>query len=184
MKQSPVITIIYSAVLWVAAICLCAASGALHPACYAYSGTIAPVLFALIYVNAASKMKSFGVAAALNGFLLVLFNIVGEADLFMSIGLVVIIALSEILRKIYGYDTKKGTLLSFLPLAFTMYSYTAHWWIDTEGSLKAAVEEMPAGYSDTMAQVIANTPMLIVGVVLVIPVAILSVKLAEKILKK
>jgi hypothetical protein len=42
---------------------------------------------------------------------------------------------------------------------------------------------MPAGYADTMAPVIDNTPMLVVMLILVIPVAMLAIRLAEKVLK-
>ena len=56
--------------------------------------------------------------------------------------------------------------------------------IEKAGSLAEAVEEMPAGYADKMESVINNTPVLIVMLVLTVPVAILGMRLAEKILKK
>jgi len=163
---------------------LFAASGCIHPACYAYAGTVAPFAFALIYLYAASKLQNFGVATILNGFLLVVFLLVGEADLIMAVLLVALAALSEILRKIYGYDTKKGTRISFLPMAFTFYAYVSHWWTDTAGSLQAALDEMPEGYAAKMEPVIDNIPVLVLMVILVIPAAILAMRLAEKILKK
>ena len=43
---------------------------------------------------------------------------------------------------------------------------------------------MPAGYADKMARVIDNVPVLIIVLVVTIPVAILSIRLAEKIMKK
>ena len=83
-----------------------------------------------------------------------------------------------------GYDTRKGVRLSFVPFAFSFYAYSAHWWTDTEGSLAAAVEEMPAGYADKMLPVIRNVPMLILMLALTIPTAILSMRLAESVMKK
>ncbi|MBR6458377.1 MAG: hypothetical protein IKS71_07245 [Bacteroidales bacterium] len=59
-----------------------------------------------------------------------------------------------------------------------------HWWTNTEGSLAAAVEEMPAGYDQLMISVINNIPVLIVVMLLTIPVAILSMRLAERVLNK
>jgi len=184
MKKSIILPLIISAILWFAAICLFSASGLIHPACYAYAGTIIPIALAFIYLFAASKMPCFGVPTILNGFLLVVLALAGEADLIMAIALVVMTALSEILRKIYGYDTRKGTRISFLPLAFTFYAYASHWWTNTEASLQAAMEEMPEGYAAKMAPVIDNIPMLVLMVILVIPVAILGMRLAEKVLKK
>lgn len=83
-----------------------------------------------------------------------------------------------------SFDTLKGVRRSFLPLAFSFYTYSAHWWTDTDGALAAAVEEMPAGYADRMEPVIANIPVLILMLVLTVPVAILGVRIAEKLLKK
>ena len=89
-----------------------------------------------------------------------------------------------ILRKVFGYDTIKGVRWSFIPLAFSFFAYTGHWWFDKEGSLAAAVEEMPAGYDQLMIPVIDNIPVLIIVLVLTVPVAILAMRLAERTLKK
>ena len=184
MKRSSVLSLFLCAILWLAAICLFAFTGSIHPACYAYAGTFIPFVFALIYLYAASKLKNFGVATILNGFLLVLLLASGEADTIMAISIAVLTALAEVLRKVYGYDTRKGTRISFIPLAFTFFCYTSHWWTDTEGSLKAAVVEMPEGYAAKMAPVIDNVGLWIVMILLTIPVAILAMRLAEKVLKK
>lgn len=172
------------AVAYLATFILGASSGAIHPACYAYIGAVLPLLTAFVYLYTCTLVRGFGAATILNGFILVLFLIVGEADLFCAIGMVVLTALAEILRKMKGYDTLKGVRWSFVPFAFSFFTYTVHWWTDTEGSLAAAVEEMPAGYDQLMLPVIENIPMLIVMLVLTIPVAILAMRLAEGTLKK
>ena len=99
-------------------------------------------------------------------------------------GLIVLALLAELVRGLNGYGTRKGVRRSFVPLAFSFYAYSAHWWTDTDGSLAAAAEEMPAGYAGKMETVIGNVPLLIVMLVLTIPVAILAMRLAEKALKK
>ena len=121
-----ILTLAICAVLWFAALCLFAFSGSFHPACYAYAGTFIPLAYAFIYLYAASKMKSFGVPTILNGFLLVLLLASGEADTIMVISIVVLTALAEVLRKVYGYDTRKGTRISFIPLALTFFCYKYH----------------------------------------------------------
>lgn len=172
------------AVAYLAIFILGATSGMIHPACYAYIGAILPLLFAFVYLNTASIIKGFGAATFLNGFLLVLFLIAGEADWTLVIGFVILTALAEIIRKTQGYDTIKGVRASFIPFAYSFFAYTFHWWTDTEGSLAAAVEEMPAGYDELMKPVIDNVPMLIVAMVLTIPIAILAMRLAVRTLKK
>lgn len=182
--MKPVFKIILMAIAYLATFILGATSGIIHPACYAYVGALLPLIFAFIYLNTCTVIRGFGAATVLNGFLLVLFLIAGEADVAFIIGMVVLTALAEIIRKVKGYDTLKGVRWSFVPMAFSFFAYTAHWWTDTEGSLAAAVEEMPAGYDALMKPVIDNIPVLIVVLVLTIPVAILAMRLAERMLKK
>ena len=169
---------------YLATFILGAASGAIHPAFYAYVGAVLPLVTAFIYLYTCTLLPHFGAATVLNGFILVLFLIAGEADLFCVIGMVVLTALAEILRKVNGHNTLKGVRWSFMPFAFSFFAYTAHWWTDTEGSLAAAVEEMPAGYDQLMLPVIENIPMLIVVLLLTIPVALLAIRLAERTMKQ
>ena len=176
--------VLLMAVAYLATFILGATSGIIHPACYAYIGAVLPLLTAFIYLYTCTLIRGFGAATALNGFVFVLFLIAGEADIAYIIGVVVLTALAEVIRKANGYDTLKGVRWSFLPFAFSFFAYTAHWWTDTEGSLAAAVEEMPAGYDQLMIPVIDNIPVLIVVLVLTIPVAILAMRLASSALKK
>ena len=108
----------------------------------------------------------------------------GEGNWPMAVGLILFAALAEIIRKANGYNTLKGIRRSFIPFAYSSYANSAHWWTDTAGSVQAAIEEMPAGYSDDVAAVAANIPALIVALVLVIPIAILGMRIAEKAMKK
>ncbi len=172
------------AIAYLATFILGAASGAIHPACYAYASAVLPLLSAVIYLHTSTLLRGFGVATLLNGFILVLFLIAGEADLTFAIGIMVLTALAEFIRRRCGYGTQKGVRWSFLPFAYSFFAYTAHWWTDTEGSLEAAREEMPTGYDLLMQPVIDNIPMLVVVLVLTFPVAILAMRLAERLLKK
>ena len=182
--MKPAFKVILMAVAYLVTFILGATSGAIHPACYAYIGALLPLVFAFIYLYTCSIIRGFGAATVLNGLIFVLFLIAGEADTAYIIGTIVLTALAEILRKVFGYDTLKGVRWSFIPFAFSFFAYISHWWTDTEGSLAAAVEEMPAGYDQLMIPVINNIPMMIVVLVLTIPVAILAMRLAERMLKK
>ncbi len=176
--------ILLLAIAYLAVYILGSASGLIHPMCYAYIGAILPFLFAFIYLYTAIEIRNFGAATVLNGFMLLLGLITGEADFSFILGIIIITAFSEIIRLIYGYDTLKGVRVSFIPFAFSFFAYTAHWWTDTEGSLAAAVEEMPAGYDELMKPVIENIPALIFVLILTIPVSILAIRLAIRTTKK
>lgn len=184
MKKIPVARILIAAVVYFLLGILASTSGLIHPACYAYSGTVLAFLWSFVYLYVAANMQCFGAAAILNGVALLVALLMGEGDAPLLIGMILFAALAEIIRKMNGYDTLRGVRRSYIPLAFSFYSFTAHWWTDTEGSLQAAVEEMRPGYDAMMRPVIANIPALVIALVLVIPLAILGMKLAETVMKK
>ncbi len=184
MKKLPVFPLLLAALIYLVLFVLASSCGLIHPACYAYAGTFVPILFSFVYLYNAATIQGFGAALLLNAFVLIVGLVMGEGNPPMIIGLILLALAAELIRKLCGYNTLRGVRLSFIPLAFSFYAYSAHWWTDTEGSLAAAIEEMPAGYADRMAHVISNTPMLIIMLLLTIPVAILGMRLAEKVLKK
>lgn len=85
------------------------------------------LLIAFIYLYTSTFVRSFGVATVLNGILMILLLIAGEADWALVVGFIVLSALSETIRCRQGYDTIKGIRLSFLPFAYSFFAYTAHW---------------------------------------------------------
>ncbi len=184
MKKLPVWHILIAAVLYLALFLLGATSGLIHPACYAYIGAILPLAFGFLYLYTAANMQCFGAAAILNGFVLIVGLIAGEGNWALAVGMILLAVIAELIRKFNGYRTLQGVRFSFIPFAFSFFTYTAHWWTDREGALAAAAEEMPAGYADKVAQVIDNVPVLIIVLVLTIPVAVFSMRLAEKVMKK
>jgi hypothetical protein len=182
--MKPVFKILLLAIAYLLTFILGATSGIIHPACYAYVGVILPLLTAFFYLLTCTMVRCFGAATLLNGFVFILFLIAGEADTSYIIGTIILTALTEIIRYFFKYDTLKGVRWSFIPFAFSFFAYTAHWWFDTEGSLAAAVEEMPAGYDQLMIQVVNNIPILIIVLILTVPVSILAMRLAERVLNK
>lgn len=184
MKKSTIIGILVAAVIYLMLYPFAAAAGLIHPVCYAYVGTIVPILFSFVYLYVCAKMKCFGAAAFLNAFVLIIGTLVGEGNLAFYIIMVIVAAFAELARKVFGYDTKKGVRFSFIPFAYSFYAYSAHWWANTEDSLQAAVDEMPEGYAEMMEPVIANIPALVIALISVIPVALLGMWIAEKVMKK
>ena len=184
MKKVPVLRLLAAAVLWLLLFVLASSCGLIHPACYAYAGTVMPLLFSFVYLYTAADMQCFGAALLLNGFTLIAGLIAGEGDPPMIAGLLALALIAELIRKRNGYETRRGVRLSFIPLAFSFYAYAAHWWTDTADSLAAALAEMPAGYAEKMKPVIANRPMLFVMLLLTVPAAILGMRLAEIVMKR
>ncbi len=184
LKKVPVIGLLIAAVIYTAMFVLGSSCGLIHPACYAYAGTVMPLLFSFVYLYAAARLQCFGAAALLNGAALIAALIAGEGNPALIAGMAVLALLAEFIRGRNGFETLKGVRRSFPALAFSFYAYSAHWWTDTEASLAAAAEEMPAGYADRMEAVIGNVPVLVLMLALTIPAAILGMRIAEKVLKR
>ena len=183
MQRSTVFKIAAAAVVYLILYLLAATSGLIHPACFAYAGTVLPLFTAFVYLFVAANHQGFGAAAILNGFVLLIALLLGEADMTLIVGTVLAAGLAELVRAACGYDTLKGVRLSFIPFAFSYYAYVGHWWTDSAATLQAAAEEMSPAYAELVAPIIDNIPLLVVMLVLVIPVAILGMRLAEKGLK-
>ena len=182
--MKPALKVFLMALAYFAIFLMGSASGAIHPACFAYFGALLPFLSALVYLNTTTVIRGFGAAAILNGFILLVGWATGEADLTFLIGLLILTALAELIRFIFKYDTLKGIHWSFVPFALSFFAYTAHWWTDTEGSLAAALEVMRPGYDQLMIPVIDNETVMVIVVLATIPLSILAMKLAERALKK
>ena len=184
MKKASFIRLLIAAVIYTALFILGSSCGLIHPACYAYVGTVMPLLFSFVYLYTAADLQCFGAAAILNGTALLISLIAGEGNPALIIGMVLLALLAELIRGMNGYETLKGVRRSFIPFALSFYAYSAHWWTDTEGAIAAAAEEMPAGYAAKMEPVIQNIPLLIIMLIITVPVAVLGMRAAEKVLKK
>lgn len=184
MKKNSWWKLLIALAIYAVLVCLCASAGLIDAACFAYIGTIFPLFFAFLYLFVAAQIKTFGAASFLNGFFLIMAIILGEADLPLILGLIIFTTAAEIIRKIIGYEKLSGVKWSFVPLAYTFYAFSSHWWLDTKGTLEEARESMREGYADRIAQVVSNIPALVIALILVIPIAILGIFLATKIMKK
>ena len=175
--MKPVFKVILLAIAYLATFILGSLTGLIHPAYYAYVGALLPFLTAFIYKGMIKAVPGFGAASIMNGLVLILFLIAGEADTVCVIELIFLAALSEFLKIKFQSNPIKSLRWGFVPMAFSFFTYTAHWWTDTEGSLAAAVEEMRPGYDQLMIPVIDNVPVLILVYLITIPFAILAIRL-------
>ena len=87
MEKKPVVSVLIAAVIYAVMFVLGSTCGLIHPACYAYAGTVIPLLFGFVYLYTAARWQGFGAAAILNGVVLVIGLIAGEGNLAMVIGL-------------------------------------------------------------------------------------------------
>ena len=91
-----IVKISLMAIAYLASFMLGSVTGLIHPACYAYVGAILPLLTAFIYLYTCSLVKGFGAATILNGFVLFVLLISGEADIYCIIGLIGLTAIAPL----------------------------------------------------------------------------------------
>ena len=60
MKKLSVWRVLIAAAAYMLLAVLASTSGLIHPACFAYSGTMLPLLWSFVYLYAAANMQMFG----------------------------------------------------------------------------------------------------------------------------
>ena len=136
-----VFKLLLMAVAYLAIFILGAASGAIHPACYAYIGALLPLLSAFVYLTTATTIRSFGTATLLNGFILVLFLIAGEADTSFIIGIVALTALAELHSPVLGRHTKQHDAVKYTNAQFKWGTKSGKEYLDLEPRLTLLSEQ-------------------------------------------
>ena len=109
MKKSLFWQIPLAALAYFLMIILGAASGAIHPACFAYAGTVLPLLFAFAYLFVAAKMQCFGAAVVLNGVSLLILLIGGEGNPALIIMLILVIPVAILAMRLAEKVMKKSS---------------------------------------------------------------------------
>lgn len=172
------------ALIYLALAFLGSSSGLIHPACFAYAGTVLAFLWSFIYFYAAANWQRFGVATIMNAVVLAACLILGEGNVALYVILGGVTVLSELIRFLLKYDTIRGTVWSYIPMGLSFFGYVAHWWTETEGSLEEALEEMPEGYALKMENVINSNIGIVMAVIIALILGYVGITLAQKLMKK
>ena len=179
LEKKSVFRVLLYAVLYAVVTALVCITGSIHPVFFVCYQITAGILLSGIIITAFRKAKARGVAVCLLFGLLLLLLLIQDAVAWHVIPLIVITVLAELIRAAFKYSWT-GDVIATILMTFSSFGYYGQIWFNRTYTYECAIEEMPAGYADTL---MALSPtwllpvVIIVGVLLSVLISNLTAKL-------
>lgn len=141
--------IVLYAVLYAAVSALVCVTGSFHPIFFVCYQITAGILLTGIIIYAFNMIKTPGAAACLALGMLLLLVIIGDAVMWHVVPLIVIAVLAEVIRGMSGYIWK-GDVAAAAVMTFSTFGYYGQIWFNRAYTYDCCLEEMPAGYGDSL----------------------------------
>ena len=164
--------ILYTVLYVIGSVLVCV-PGSFHPIFFVCYQITAGIILSGIVIKAFDQIKGFGVALCLSAGLILTFFVINDAVPWHVIPVIVIGVAAELVRLIFKYNWT-GDLIATVIMTFSTFGYYAQIWFNREYTYECAVEEMPAGYADTLMSVSpawAFPVVVIIGIVLSVIIA-------------
>ena len=158
-----------------AAVCV---TGSIHPIFFVCYQITAGLLLSPIVIRAFRRVQAPGAAVCLFLGILLLLLIINDAVRWHVVPLIVITVLAEAVRGMTNYD-RVGDVVGTVLMSFSSFGYYGQIWFNRAYTYECAVEEMPAGYGDTLMSVSpvwAFPAVVIIGMIVSVWIANVSMK--------
>ena len=158
-----------------AAVCV---TGSIHPIFFVCYQITAGLLLSPIVIRAFRRVQAPGAAVCLFLGILLLLLIINDAVRWHVVPLIVITVLAEAVRGMTSYSWA-GDVVGTVLMSFSSFGYYGQIWFNRAYTYECAVEEMPAGYGDTLMSVSpvwAFPIVVIVGMIVSVWIANVSMK--------
>ena len=158
-----------------AAVCV---TGSIHPIFFVCYQITAGLLLSPIVIRAFRRVQAPGAAVCLFLGILLLLLIINDAVRWHVVPLIVITVLSEAVRGMTNYD-RVGDVVGTVLMSFSSFGYYGQIWFNRAYTYECAIEEMPAGYGDTLMSVSpvwAFPVVVIIGIIVSVWIANVSMK--------
>lgn len=136
-------------VLYVIATVIVCVLGSFHAVLFVCYQITAAIFVTGVAGKAFDRIKAPGAAACLGLGMILTFFVIGDANLWHCVPIVVIAVLAEILRGICRYKAP-GNLITSVIMSFSSFGYYGQIWFNRDYTYECAVEKMPAGYADAL----------------------------------
>ncbi|MBR1816473.1 MAG: MptD family putative ECF transporter S component [Lachnospiraceae bacterium] len=155
--------------------------GSVHPIMFVCYQIVAGILLSGIVIKAFDRVKTFGVALFFSIGIVLIFFLIGDASAWHIVPLFVIGVMAELIRFATKYN-RTGDMVSTVIMTFSTFGFYGQIWFNRDFTYSEAIEEMPAGYADTLMNC---SPVWALPVVLIIGIAasVLISNLTAKIFK-
>ena len=167
------------AVLYAIATAAVCVTGSIHPIFFVCYQITAGLLLSPIIIRAFRRVQAPGAAVCLFLGILLLLLIIRDAVMWHVVPLIVITVLAEIVRAMAKYSWA-GDIAATVLMSFSSFGYYGQIWFNRAYTYECAVEEMPAGYGDTLMSV---SPVWAFPVVVIVGI-IVSVLITNVYMKK
>ena len=168
-----------SVVLYVIASYIVCAIGAIHPVFFVCYQISAGILISGVVIRIFAKIKRPGAAAFLSLGVILTFILRNDASIWHIAPLIVMAVLAETVRAAAKYNWT-GDVISTVIMTFSSFGLYGQIWFNRDYTYACALEEMPAGYADTLMSVSptwALPVVIICGIVLSIIISNVTAKL-------
>ena len=142
--------------------------GSLHAMLFVCYQITAAILVTGAAGKAFDRIKAPGVAACQGLGMILTFFVIGDANLWHCVPVIVIAVLAEIVRGIFRYKAP-GNLIASIIMSFSSFGYYGQIWFNRDYTYECAVEEMPTGYADALMQ---YSPAWALPVVMIVGIAL------------
>ena len=166
------------AVLYAIVTAVVCVTGSIHPIFFVCYQITAGLLLSPIVIRAFRRVQAPGAAVCLFLGILLLLLIIRDAVMWHVLPLIVIAVLAEAVRGMTNYSWS-GDVAGTVLMSFSSFGYYGQIWFNRVYTYECAVEEMPAGYGDTLMSVSpawAFPVVVIVGMILSVWIANISMK--------
>lgn len=152
--------------------------GSVHPIMFVCYQITAGILLSGVVITAFDRIKAPGVAACLALGIVLVFIIINDLSVWHVVPLIVIGIFAEIVRGVSKYKWM-GDVIATVIMTFSTFGFYGQIWLNRDFTYSEAIEEMPAGYADTLmncSQAWSLPVVLIIGVVLSVLISNLTAK--------
>ena len=140
------------AVLYAIVTAVVCVTGSIHPIFFVCYQITAGLLLSPIVIRAFRRVQAPGAAVCLFLGMLLLLLIIRDAVMWHVVPLIVIAVLAEFVRGMTNYSWS-GDVAGTVLMSFSSFGYYGQIWFNRVYTYECAVEEMPAGYGDTLMSV-------------------------------
>ena len=123
--------------------------GAIHPLLFVCYQIIAGILLSGIVIKAIDRVKAPGVAAIFGAGGILLFFLIGDASVWHCVPFLLIAVLAEVVRAVSKYNWT-GDVIATIIMTFSTFGFYGQIWFNRDFTYTEAIEEMTAGYADTL----------------------------------
>ena len=166
------------AVLYAIVTAIVCVTGSIPPVFFVCYQITAGLLLTPIIMRAFRRVQAPGAAVCLFLGMLLLLLIINDAVPWHVVPLIVIAVLAEAVRGMTNYSWS-GDVVAAVLMSFSSFGYYGQIWFNRAYTYECAVEEMPAGYGDTLMAVSpawAFPVVVIVGMIVSVVIANVSMK--------